>query len=161
VPASNQSVRTAALGRPIAPGPAELSFGTAQRNIAGLREYVGSEKRLRLLEFTYHSRLSLVLTPVSAMLLALAFACRRKAKRHPYRTGLLTWLAYGAFIAFARGFAIASLSRGSGSPGVLAWGPFIALTFCGAIALYFSATATPGKPWTMLPPAGSSNDLIS
>jgi Lipopolysaccharide export system permease LptF/LptG len=160
VPASNQSYRTAVLGKPLPPGIGELSFAETRREIAkaALRD---TEQRVRLLEFSYHSRLAIVLTPASIMLLALALARRAKTKRHPYRTGFLALLGYAAFIAATRGFVLGSFIRGDASPIVLAWGPYLALALCGTVALYFSAIATPANPWTTLPPPGSSNDLIS
>jgi lipopolysaccharide export LptBFGC system permease protein LptF len=161
VPEANQSFRTAVAGKPVPRGPGELSFAEARRDIGTAKTYVVSEAQLRRLEFTYHSRLSVVLAPVSLMMLALALARRTTTKRHPYRTGFLALLAYAVFIGFARGLTVVTFSRGSLSPLVLAWGPSVTLAVIGVLALYFSAIATPAKPWTTLPPPGSSNDLIS
>ena len=160
VPAANQSFRTAVLGKPLSKGLSELSFVEARQEMvkASFRD---TEPHVRNLEFSYHSRLALVLTPVSMMLLALALSRRTKTKYHPWRTGLLALLGYTAFIEFTRAVALGSFIRGDASPIVLAWAPHLALACCGTLALYFSAIATPAKPWTTLPPPGSSNDLIS
>jgi lipopolysaccharide export LptBFGC system permease protein LptF len=105
-----------------------------------------TERHVRTLEFTYHSRLAIVLTPISVMLLALALARRTKTRIHPYRTGVLALLGYAVFIAFTRGLVLGSLIRDAASPIVLAWGPYVALALCGTIALYLSVTATPVSP---------------
>ena len=161
VPASNQSYRAAVLGRPLPPGANERSLPELRRDIANLGTFQGGEKAVRRLEFIYQSRLANVLTPVSVMLLALALGTRTKTKQHPYRSGLLALLLYTVFFGFTRGWITVSLNRASMSPLVLAWAPQVMLAVFGTLALYFSAIATPAKPWTALPPPGSSNDPTS
>ena len=139
-PDANQRFRVFVSGNPrVARGEGEDGLTALRARIAAARRGlathpIAAERNVRWLEYRYHMRLAMIVSPLPLAFLGFGLAATRAGRRHPWLAGIVAMTAYVSLIFSADTISKAVAPNTHVSPAILGWLPIVVTAAVAAAA---------------------------